>query len=438
MLVSEELRVLRASPWALLDHFAGEARGFWGRGSGWVAHGGLALDLVAGGIERFAEVRGWLDGLSEFGNGDVRMFGGFSFSSVPSEQARWKAFPGARFQVPRFEVRADGETFRVIGRALVEGNRTAQAVREDLRTELAQLEQVLASPPPPLPKAAGAGPNPVDLEERRLWMGAVRKGLDEIAAGRLRKVVLARSESTSRAGLLDPLSAVRRLFAPQSSARVFLFEPEPGQTFLGASPETLARVHGGEAHATAVAGSIRRGDTPEEDAGLKVALLGSEKDLREQDFVVREIVARLSGIGGRVRQDPEPHVLTLPGIHHLETRVSAGLPDSVTALDLIERLHPTPAVCGQPNDRAFRFIEDEEGLDRGWYGAPVGWLDAAGNGVTAPALRCALMSGIEVHFFAGAGIVEGSDPAKEWDETRLKLQTARAALGSGGAAPSVD
>ncbi len=431
VLLAEELRVLRASPWALLAHFSGEPRGFWGRGSGWVAHGGVAVDLRAEGEDRFGEARRWIASLADCGDGDVRMFGGFTFSERSSVAPHWAAFPAARFQVPRIELRSDGETFRLIAREALPPGGDEGTVRQRLRRTLAALERKLAEGvPEPVANGHPTQGTGAGGEARSRWVATVQKALVEIEGGNLRKVVLARSEKVRRSGLVDSLEATRRLFAPRSQARVFLFEPEAGRAFLGASPETLARVHGGEAQATAVAGSIQRGDSPDEDARLADLLLDSEKDLREQGFVVREMVARLAAIGGTVKADPTPHVLTLPGIHHLESRVRAELPDTVTALDLIERLHPTPAVCGQPNAGAFEFIEREEGLDRGWYGAPVGWLDAHGNGVTAPALRCALLEGSEVHFFAGAGIVSGSDPQREWEETRLKLETARAALGS--------
>jgi isochorismate synthase EntC len=125
-------------------------------------------------------------------------------------------------------------------------------------------------------------------------------------------------------------------------------------------------------------------------------------------------------------------VLTLSGIQHLETAIHAELRERTDVLELLELLHPTPAVCGQPRDAAYGFLEQEEGFARGWYGGPVGWMDTHGNGVFAPALRCGLVERDAWHLFAGAGIVRGSDPDREWDEIHLKLDTVVRALTGGG------
>lgn len=438
--VTESLRVARASPWILLERFGGQPRGFWGRGGGWVAHGGAVAEWMpaADDPDRMAAARRWLAALSHRngsdGGSEPRVFGGFSFSAHRSPDPRWAAFPAARFQVPRVELRTDGEAYRLIGRAALRQGDDERVVRTALRAELEGLEGSLveevtatASPSDVPPPAV-----PGSEVDRAAWVARVQRALTAIRAGRFRKVVLARSLTLDRARGVDALTATRRLYTPASEARVFLFEPEPGVALLGASPETLARVHDGEAYATAVAGSIRRGADAKADRAQAERLLSSEKDRREHDVVVQEVVEQLGAIGADVREDDAPHVLTLPGIHHLETRIRARLPGTVTVLDLIERLHPTPAVCGQPRAPALAFLEREEGFDRGWYGAPVGWLDARGNGVTAPALRCALLEGDRCHLFAGAGIVEGSDPEREWDETQLKLETAARALGRAG------
>ncbi|MEZ4417609.1 MAG: isochorismate synthase [Gemmatimonadota bacterium] len=434
ILVSESLRVVRASPWALLSRFSGRPRGFWGRGGGWVAHGGLAWDWTCAEPSRVGRLRTALRALGAddpVGDQDLRLFGGFSFSRHGASDPRWSAFPSARFQVPQVELRTDGEAYRLIARARLTAGQDERPVRAGLRDELAALEAALADEPAASPCASAPvawSAAPETQASFAAWTRNVRMALEAIQGGRFRKVVLARSVSVDPYRGVDALTATRRLYAPGSEARVFLFEPEPGRALLGASPETLARVHDGEAHATAVAGSIARGADDTADREARARLSASDKDLREHGFVVRDMIERLQALGADVSADGEPHILTLPNIHHLETRIRARLPERVSVLDLIERLHPTPAVCGQPRDAALEFIENQEGFDRGWYGAPVGWLDLRGNGVTAPALRCALLERGRCHLFAGAGIVEGSDPTREWEETQLKLETAGRAL----------
>jgi isochorismate synthase EntC len=126
--------------------------------------------------------------------------------------------------------------------------------------------------------------------------------------------------------------------------------------------------------------------------------------------------------------EEEPRVLTLSRIHHLETTIAGGVGDGEDILSLVEALHPTPAVCGRPREAAYASIREAERFDRGWYAGPVGWFDLKGEGSFVPALRTAVGGGDQWRLFAGAGIVQGSEPEAEWDETTLKFQSALQAL----------
>jgi len=234
------------------------------------------------------------------------------------------------------------------------------------------------------------------------------------------------------AGGVDPVAVVLRMRASDPEARAFLFQPEAGAAFVGAAPETLFATAGGRFEATAVAGSAPRGQTRTEDDRLGAALLSSEKDGEEHQIAVREIVQRLSGFVDELRTDPQPQLLRLSRIQHLETRIRGQMSAGRTALDVVARLHPTPAVGGVPRDVASAFLDGNEGLDRGWYAAPVGWFDTVGNGAFAPALRCALLTDEGCRLFAGAGIVRGSRPEAEWDETEVKLLAVLRALEDAG------
>ena len=199
----------------------------------------------------------------------------------------------------------------------------------------------------------------------------------------------------------------------------------------------MATLHGRSFHATAVAGSIRRGDSPEEQAALAARLLASEKDRAEQRIALDDMLARLARVARDVVVDEVPHVLTLARIQHLETRIRARIPPGVDLLDLVALLHPTPAVCGLPRDAALRLLAAEEPFRRGWYAGPVGWFDDGGNGVFAPALRTGVCRDRRWRLFAGAGIVEGSVPALEWEETGMKFEPMSRALEASGAAGRV-
>ncbi|MFQ5538659.1 MAG: isochorismate synthase MenF, partial [Gemmatimonadota bacterium] len=282
----------------------------------------------------------------------------------------------------------------------------------------------------------GAATHGMDAREaatnREAWEGAVEECLDAIRGGLVSKVVLARHLDIETEGRVDPARVVENLWEINRGSHVFLFEPVPGSALVGAAPETVATLRDGVFHATAVAGSIGRGRTPREQAELAARLLASEKDRSEQRIALEDMVVRLETVAHQIRTDPQPHVLTLARIQHLETEIRASVPVGTGILDVLRLLHPTPAVCGLPRDAALDFLAREEPFRRGWYAGPVGWFDGDGNGIFAPALRSAVVQGTAWRLFAGAGIVEGSVPASEWEETRLKFTPVLEALWASG------
>jgi menaquinone-specific isochorismate synthase len=178
----------------------------------------------------------------------------------------------------------------------------------------------------------------------------------------------------------------------------------------------------------ALAGSAPRGQSASEDAALTRGLLQSEKDLREHRVVLGSITRRLADLGLKLEHAANPRVLALANVQHLHTPVSAALPAGVHILDLVERLHPTPAVGGTPRDRAVAAIKRLEPFDRGLYAGPLGWVDHRGGGEFFVGIRSALIDGRTATAYAGAGIVAGSDPQKEFAETELKFKALIEAL----------
>jgi menaquinone-specific isochorismate synthase len=429
-------------PDAFLRHAAGQPRGFWARDERWVAHQGVVADVggTSGeGGDRFEDVaeeaaslaRDPLLGPDAARAPRVRFFGGFSFRADHLAEGAWLAFPSFRFHLPSFELEGDGTgdawlrartlvSDEEAGDALARLRRTAEA----LRAELASLSDGSAPPGAPVPARAVA-------TERGAWETAVEESLAAIRAGRVSKVVLARTMDIDAP--VDAADVVMHLWAMNRGSHVFLFEPSPGAALVGAAPETIATLRDGVFHATAVAGSIQRGASVREQAELAAALLASEKDRNEQRIVVDDLIARLETVAHQIRADRQPHVLTLARIQHLETEIRASVPAGTGVLDLLRLLHPTPAVCGLPRDAALGVLAEEEPFERGWYAGPVGWFDAEGNGVFAPALRTAVLHEGVWRLFAGAGIVEGSVPALEWEETGMKLTPVLDALEAAGA-----
>jgi menaquinone-specific isochorismate synthase len=362
----------------------------------------------------------------------VRFYGGFSFRDDHVASGAWAGFPAFLFHVPAFELEGEGSGdawLRV--RALVTEEEAASAptrlrhAGEALRAELTALQEG----PHPEPQQVNADGAPTD---RHAWNTAVEESLAAIRAGHVSKVVLARTLDVRLAGPAEPVEVVTHLWAVNRGSHVFLFEPEPGAALVGAAPETVATLRDGVFHATAVAGSIRRGESAREQAELAARLLASEKDRVEQRIALDDMVRRLEAVAHQIRTDPQPHVLTLARIQHLETEIRASVPAGTGVLDLLRLLHPTPAVCGLPRDAALAFLAVEEPFERGWYAGPVGWFDGDGNGIFAPALRTAVHHDGTWRLFAGAGIVEGSEPALEWEETGIKLTPVLEALAASG------
>lgn len=429
-------------PDAFLKHAAGEPRGFWARDDRWVAHRGIAARSTPDTPtpDRFEEVRGDAGGIASdprLAAGTaraprVRFYGGFAFRADHNAQGVWSAFPSWLFHVPTFELEGDGSGDAWLrARMAVSGDvdeavfRSLRHRAEALRAELAALSEV----------EGGSGPTSsgrLTETDRASWEEAVRESLRAIEGGAVSKVVLARTVDVELEQPVDPIDVVARLWEVNRGSHVFLFEPTPGSALVGAAPETVATLRDGVFHATAVAGSIRRGDTPREQGELAAQLLASDKDRAEQRIALDDMVARLETVAHQIRTDPQPHVLTLARIQHLETEIRASVPPGVGVLDLLRLLHPTPAVCGLPRDAALSFLRAEEPFERGWYAGPVGWFDADGNGVFAPALRTGVSTEGGWRLFAGAGVVRGSVPALEWEETAIKFEPMLDALRASG------
>jgi menaquinone-specific isochorismate synthase len=429
----------------LLREGEGKPRGFWGRAGRWFAHLGEAARVEVssepGDAGRFRGVwqRGrelladsWRPSSGDVGVPSPRLFGGFSFRDDHEASGLWEGFPSACFLLPEWELMGEGGAVVLTLRRLLSPEEDPGRVEEELRSRLLTFRERLRVSSGEERKGEPWIPPNRSHPSRGAWTETVRRATAAVSAGDLSKVVLARVQSVESQGPIDPVDVVLNLWRESEGTHVFLFEPVPGRVLVGAAPETLAARTGGVFRATAVAGSTGKGGSDEETRSLARALLDSAKDLTEHRICVEDAVSRLRRLSEEVFAQDAPHVLTLPSIQHLETAVEARLRPGVTVLEALETLHPTPAVCGLPRDRALEFLREEEGFQRGWYAGPVGWFDGEGDGVFVPALRSAVRCGDAWHLFAGAGIVEGSDPDREWEETRVKLQPMLQALGAAG------
>ncbi|MFB6101332.1 MAG: isochorismate synthase MenF [Haloplanus sp.] len=425
-LVSRSVRVAVPSLRAALDAMPAPHTFWTGPDEATVVAGGVAAAITAGGRDRFTAIRDGIDRVLRSGNVHAgteaacpRLFGGFAFHDEGSDDDTWGDFPGARFVLPRIQVTdTDRGTWLTVN--AVGPDATPAAVEERLADERARLEALDAADPTPPPGIVSR----TRTTPRSEWRESVAAAVDRIRAGDLRKVVLAQALEVALDRPLSVPDVLARLGDTYPDCYRFLVEPTADAdrpSFFGATPERLVSRHGRTVTTGALAGTTGRGDTPAEDDWLAEELLADEKNVHEHELVAETIRQQLDPFASSITAG-QRRVRRLETVQHLFTPITATLDRDTHVLDLVEALHPTPAVGGLPPERALTTIRETEPFDRGWYAAPIGWVDAAGNGSFAVAIRSALARGDAATLFAGVGVVADSDPDREWDEVQLKYR----------------
>lgn len=439
----DEIRLItlpapRCGPEHLLRLEAEGTAMYWSPADGLAMAGVGAAALVRGaGPNRAAEVddaarRLWprvrtvgTDGMAPL---PARLFGGVAFLADCTAPP-WDDFGQGTFVLPRLLYEAgdgDGDGGGRLAVA-VTANEMRRGGRDAATRLVAEALIALSDAGDPGHAAGRGAARPAvagtSAEARAEWGRIVESIQRRIETGRAEKIVAARVHELRLRRPLDLAAAVRRLGHSPSEARfAFRF----GRTvFLGATPERLVARRGLEVRTEAVAGSIEANGA-ERDSELRSSL----KDDAEHQFVVRAIAGTLAPLCDRLDYPSEPDIARLRHVLHLRTPFAGTLTDPVPILDLVARLHPTPAVGGTPTAEALDWIAHEEPGCRGWYAAPVGWFDGDGDGDFVVALRSALVDGDRALLYAGAGIVRDSDVDAELSETDVKLRTMLDALGA--------
>ncbi len=376
------------------------------RGEGLVGWG-LAAEIRTSGPARFADASTWWsettaravvrDEVDEPGSGLV-CFGTFAFADEPGDSV---------LSVPE----------------VVVGRRGSRAwLTTVTRGSLEQHGTVTLADPPAEPLAVSFADGALDGER---WMSVVADAVARINAGELEKVVLARDLVATADGPVDVRWALARLARDYPMCWTFHVDG-----LFGATPELLVRRERGLVTSRVLAGTIRRTGDDERDLALAATLARSSKDLEEHEYAVRSVADALDPHCSSMNVPEAPFVLHLPNVMHLATDVAGVVHDAetVSSLQLAEALHPSAAVGGTPTPAATRLIHELEGMDRGRYAGPVGWMDADGDGEWGIALRSAEIRGATVRLFAGCGIVADSDPEAELAESQAKFVPVRDAL----------
>lgn len=396
-----------------------------------------AIDASLSGAARFGDASAFVKDVLDrtIAVGDVGLpFGGphfFATFGFSDDAPGGAAFPSARIFVPRWQVARDGGRSVAVANALIAPDSDTGAVAARILRAHAKFSSFDYS--------GGLARNgarafcwPAESEHEvgddNWFRQSVRAATDAITEGRYEKIVLARAKDLLAGTPFNPPEVLTGLRVRFPDCHSFSVGNGAGAAFIGASPETLVRMRGGQLETEALAGSAPRGRTASEDAALASGLLKSEKDLREHALVLGSIRRRLGRCGITMDEPGKPRVRQLSNVQHLQTPVTAGVETGIDLLRVVGELHPTPAVGGTPRGVALRHIAELEPFDRGLYAGAIGWIDHRGEGEFFVGIRSALVEGTRARLFAGAGIVRGSDPDREFAETDLKFAALREAL----------
>ena len=414
-------------PLDLFQRAAGSERLYWRAAAGGLEIAAVGLDPLPVPVE--ASVADAWRGLMRqaqvdpLGPGPL-CFAGAAFDAERSPGNGWERWPRRAVILPSLlAIRQGAETFLQLQLLCDPGDRSSSAAL-NLLHRLGE----------PGPLAGGRAldtslaPRSIDEPSPQSWCELVREALQEIDSGAIDKLVLARRQRLDADRPFDLQAALQRLVLRYDECTVFAID-RGDSCFLGATPELLVSLRDRTVETAAVAGSAARHVDPARDQALGAALLSDPKERREHALVVRALEVGLRPLCAELRVGGEPSLLRLPNVQHMHTAIGGALRDGATALDVAQRLHPTPAVGGFPRDRALPLLRRAERFDRGWFGGPLGWMDAQGDGEFVVAIRSALVQGAGAQLYAGCGIVAGSDPEREYQESHLKMQPMRWALG---------
>lgn len=353
------------------------------------------------------------------------LFGGFAFDPARNDATEWRNLPHSIFALATFQLVMKNDTSFVTIH-YISKERNVEAAMNELRKQreelihAAQVKEVRTYEKPKVINVTEPG--------KEQYLHSIADVTKRIKQQEAQKVVIARSLALTFEEKPTSTQVLSHVKQQQPESYLFGFEHEEA-LFFGASPERLVKVDNGQAYSSCVAGSIRRGATADEDERLGAELLADDKNRGEHHYVVEMISDIFEQTCTEVIVPNGPKLLKIRDIQHLFTPVEGRLQEGATILQLVKLLHPTPALGGVPREAAMDIIRGCETMDRGLYAAPIGWLDAEGNGEFAVAIRSALLANETAYLYAGGGIVADSEPRTEYEETLVKFRPMLRALG---------
>lgn len=397
-----------------------------------ISAGGSVLEIRSTGKDRFAEIavqtrtlRDRVDAYTAIPHSMAGplFLGGYSFSDH-NVGSVWKRFGAASFVLPKWMLVRNGN-LHLLTLTIDKTRKRVDDIYEDIISRITQFINLSArlvdrdfSPD----KDSNILCTLQSPDDKSNWVKRVQNAKSMIDSGEFEKIVLARAVTVQSRHKPEFTVMSHQLRERYPECFNFLIQKDRDTAFIGATPERLASFRDRVFMTEGLAGSTSRGRSAMEDAALASNLLKSSKDRDEHEFVVKAIHDNLKKFSYRVEHPDQPGIKKLKNVQHLFTPISASIKKGVEIHELIEEMHPTPAVGGFPRSSAVSHIHNIEELERGWYAAPVGWFNLNGCGEFAVAIRSALLHNNLATLYAGCGIVADSDPDKEWTETLLKFK----------------
>jgi len=391
---------------------------------------------ISSGKDRFKKTREFVDRyrhqIIEIGAADcpevgIKIFTSFTFFSASSVLY---SFPGVTLFIPKWQVTCRNEACFLTYNSTLSAAINPSVIKEEIKQKLQEIEtlsQSLVRFPFPLFSPATNQLKQIESKQKDQFKQAVAFALRDIHQQNLSKIVLSHHLDVVSPFPFNPFLSLHELRQKHPACYIFSIGNNEGTTFIGATPERLFSLRKQQLISDALAGSAPRGESAIADRKFAQTLLKSEKEKREHQAVSNYIITQLKALG-LTPQRSRRQLLKLNNIQHLWTIIKADIPANFNPIEIVAQLHPTPAVAGVPTPIACEKIREYETFDRALYAAPIGWLDLQGNAEFLVGIRSAMITENEARLYAGAGIVDGSNPEKELAEVQLKLQAMLKAL----------
>ena len=344
-----------------------------------------------------------LESYGENTNKTFKIFGGIPFNLEQIPKDFWEDIPRGLFFIPKFLISKNKDDYFVSYHKFINKQSIAENINRNYITFMEELKRGTLS----LEKTDLVFNK--NIPSKEIYSNIFSIFSKFIADKTIDKVVLSR---------MKKFSINNKILLKDTSCTNFYIDLNENKRFLGATPELLIRIENKKFATSAIAGTLRKNSNSSD----LDAFLNNKKELLEHQYVVDDLINKISNYSQEIKSSSAPEILELKYLYHLYTPIHGILKDAVHILDLVNHLHPTPAILGIPKDKALNIIVKHEPFDRGWYGGCIGWYDLNGEGRFDVAIRSALQTNKNLYCYAGGGIVQDSKENYEWEETELKFQ----------------